>query len=483
MSYNASDIAAKANLKSRAGRYAGPCPKCGGSPSSDKFVLQEDGGFKCYACDFKGDLITWLREMEGMSCAEAHEAAGKSCIVTTCAVRGTCRMGDGSGRGQKPSARAVQPLASKAGKAVSTREASTPAEAWAAWAEALTAKCAAAIADQPAALAWLGARGLPLAAVAHYRLGWHSHQQQVDRQSIGLPAERAGKTKLWVPAGHVIPSVDAEGRVYRLRIRRTDEDRAKFLPDLKYVWIEGSGTAPLVITPGGESRGVAVIEAELDAMACAWAHQEITALALGTVSAPLTPELSEQLQRAAVILVALDADPTQEGKQGAGPKAIQGWLHTWRQAKYWPVPAGKDPGDYVKDHAGSLHDWLEAGLVPAVRPSCVSVAQEDRPIHLGDQSGEGGGFDGVISDAPPSVQRLYQLISARAGDVALEPIAGGTVSLHVRREVEIPDRERRELNRLLVWTDSVIQWCQRHPAQPDAKGRKIINARNFLEGM
>lgn len=62
------DIASRYKLRRGSGRYAGPCPKCGGSARSDKFVIQDDGGFKCYGCDFKGDIITWLREMEGKSC-------------------------------------------------------------------------------------------------------------------------------------------------------------------------------------------------------------------------------------------------------------------------------------------------------------------------------------------------------------------------------------------------------------------------------
>ena len=109
MSVLVADIAFRHSLRRGSGRWSGPCPKCGGSARSDKFVIKEDGGFKCYACDFKGDIVTWLREMEGKSCAEAHEIAGLPCLSHTCAVRGTCRFGDGSGRRSVPSRRSVAP--------------------------------------------------------------------------------------------------------------------------------------------------------------------------------------------------------------------------------------------------------------------------------------------------------------------------------------------------------------------------------------
>ena len=94
------EIADTYGLKRRGNstRYVGPCPKCGGSKGSDKFVIKDDGGFKCYSCSFKGDIITWLREMDGKSCAEAHEITGLPCRSAPCPVRGICRLGDGSGR-------------------------------------------------------------------------------------------------------------------------------------------------------------------------------------------------------------------------------------------------------------------------------------------------------------------------------------------------------------------------------------------------
>jgi hypothetical protein len=389
MTFSLTEIAARFKLHRRLDRWTGPCPKCGGSARSDKFNLRDDGGFKCYGCDFKGDAITWLREMEGMSCPEAHEAAGKNCEAPSCPVYATCRMGDGSGKLQRR-ARPVAPIQTAAVKTVATREGKDPAEVWRAWAADLVESAARALPQQSATLAWLQARGISAPAVRRHCLGWIERSSKVDRASIGLPPERDGKTTLWIPVGLVIPYY-SEGQLLRVKIRRTDEARAKFLEELKYPEIEGGGKGIMVIRPAGESRGMVVIEAELDAIACASAHPDVTVIALGTVSASLTPQLTAELAAAPVILVALDADPGKDGKAGAGPKAIAAWCSQFRQAKYWPVPAGKDPGDFVRDHGGDLRTWIDSGLPPRVSASKpASMGQDDRTIPLSDHTGGAG---------------------------------------------------------------------------------------------
>jgi predicted RNA-binding Zn-ribbon protein involved in translation (DUF1610 family) len=357
------DIASRYKLARRGGRWVGPCPQCGGSDRSDKFNMRDDGGFKCYACGFKGDAITWLRKMEGKSCPEAHELAGVECRATACPASGSCRFGNGTGPALPRHRAAVAPLAAEMEKRVATTTATDPQDLWQQWAENLIATASQEILRQPAVLTWLKNRGIDRAAVERFRLGWRPKNSKVDRQQIGL-TPKDGKETMWVPAGLLIPIVSTSGAVHRLRVRRPSWAREKFLPDLKYIWLDGSGRAPLVITPAGCSRGTVVEEAELDAYATAAAHDQVTVIALGTVQGPLTQEIKAMLATEPVILVALDADPGKDGRPGAGPEALANWLREFRQAKFWPVPAGKDPGDYVQEHGGDLWAWVEAGLVP-----------------------------------------------------------------------------------------------------------------------
>lgn len=391
-------------LKRRGNRWAGPCPKCGGSSRSDKFSIREDGGFKCYGCDFKGDIITWLREMDNLSCADAHEAAGLPCQSSFCTVRGTCRFGDGSSMTVRRHRASVVPITTQR-TATRTATASTPADLWRAWAQSFVANCAVALVDHPAQLAWLHARGISWPAARRQHLGFNTESLNIDRASIGLPPERNGKTTLWVPPGLVIPTFDAHGQIYRLRIRRTDADRQRFTEQLKYVWVEGSGNAPLQIRAAHPRGAAVIVEAELDAIAIASAHADVDVIALGTVAMPVTTAQKALLDQTPVILVCLDADPDQNGKQGAGPKAVKQWLDDYRQARYWPVPHGKDPGDYVKDHHGNLHTWIEAAL-----PAAVAAMETDRTkagaqdIRLS-ESVEGGG-EPVIAQGPVLPEHL-----------------------------------------------------------------------------
>jgi len=404
-------IADKHHLRRGNGRYSGPCPKCAGSAASDKFRIKDDGGYKCFACDFKGDIITWLREMDGMSCPEAYVAAGLECTRTSCGVRANCRMGGGTGRQAAPRVKAsVTPVRAAAAPSLPLTDEKNPAQRWQDWAWQLMAKGRAAIDSQPAVIDWLAARGIDQTA-CNFCLGWLDHDRQVERAAIGLPAREDGKTTLWVPGGLLIPIFDACGAIHRIRIRRTNQARAKFLPDLKYVWIEGSGTSPLVLRPQAPSRGTVVVESELDAMACRAAHDEMTVIALGTVSAGLPAELRLELQSSPVILVALDADAAKAGKKGAGPAAIAAWTTLYRQARFWPLPSEKDPGEYVQK-GGSLRPWLESGLPPAPVVAANAAVHDLRLSPESPHRGAGG-KDAMQEAESPLDYRIITLTDGR----------------------------------------------------------------------
>jgi len=57
------------------------------------------------------------------------------------------------------------------------------------------------------------------------------------------------------------------------------------------------------------------------------------------------------------ILVALDYD-------NAGQKAWKWWSHNFKNAKLWPVPDGKDPGEAFEKGI-NIKEWVKAGLPPA----------------------------------------------------------------------------------------------------------------------
>lgn len=377
MNHILTDIASRWHLHRRSGKWDGPCPQCGGSSQSNRFAIRDDGGFKCYGCDFKGDIITWLRTMEGMSCPEAHLHADKPCLVKDCPQRGGCRLGDGSGlaaKGRRQSS--VAPLPGKKPLPLPITAPTSTSPLWLAWATEFAASCHRQLLANEQMVEWLSKRGIPSHDLARFGLGLNLGNASITRAEIGLPP-RDGKDTLWLPKGLVVVTYDDPGQVYRLRIRRPLAERSRFLPDLKYLWLEGSGNGPMVIRPkDGPSRGVVVIEAELDGLACASARADLTIIALGTVKAGISPALHQEIAAAPVVLVALDADPGTKGQVGPGPAAIASWLQEFRQAKYWPVPMGKDPGEYVSDHGGDLSAWLNAGLPLQLSPPSAIMCQD-----------------------------------------------------------------------------------------------------------
>lgn len=379
------DVAARYALAKKNGRFAGSCPECGGSKQSDKFSFYLDGGFRCFSCDFRGDIITWLRKKEDRTCPEAHEQAGVACRAETCQVRGTCRMGDGSGKRQALRPRPIAPRANVQATDLPLTIVKSPQAVWRDWAEALIELAVPRLQDNDEVLAWLAQRGITRQAADRYGLGWLDHDRRVKRAAIGLPP-RHGKTELWVPGGLLISIYD-DNRIHRCRIRRPAEARARFLEDLKYVWLEGSGNEPLVLRPTGRIRGAVIIEAELDGIAVAVAHDQVLVIAIGSVSTGLPPLLRAELATLPVILVVLDADPGKNGKAGAGPAAILRWQTAYRQAKFWPVPQGKDPGHYA-ELGGNLRAWIEAGLVPALPKNIASHDLVFSPV--GSTPGGGG---------------------------------------------------------------------------------------------
>lgn len=380
------DIAARFNLRKHGNRYVGPCPKCGGSNRTDKFNIRDDGGFKCYACEFKGDIIGWLREMDGMTCPQAHEAAGLPCRAATCPVKSTCRLGDGSGERTR-TARVLRPAAARATRSSAPALVRAPKTPWAAWAEEIAERAASHLAANQMAVNYLAGRGIHYTAAQASGLGWLPSPVYVDRRAIGLPVD--DKDRLWVPAGLVIPVRAADGSINRLNIRRHEADRARFLPDLKYYVVPGSGTDLMHLRPAGPARGVVIVEAELDAIAIAAANDQVDVIAIRTVAAKLSDDLRRVCQAATVILVALDAD----AKTAAGQKAAVAWTADYPQAVYWPVFSGKDPGDFAAQ-GGNLRTWIEAGLPPVVTaPAPAIISHDPAPMPLDAQTGgEGGEF-------------------------------------------------------------------------------------------
>lgn len=219
-------------------------------------------------------------------------------------------------------------------------------------------------------LDWLAYRGINMAAVERFKLGWNPGKDGRDlwrpREAWGLATEmkenkhgKMVKKRLWIPRGLIIPDIRGQkSEVRKIRIRRPEGEP-------RYYVFPGSNMDMFWIT-GEKPAVVLVMESELDAMMCFVQSGGVcSVLALGSSSAKPDENLMEILRNAAVILVALDYD-------GAGEKAMRWWKREFHQVKLWPVPEGGDPGEAFQ--AGvDIKAWISAGLPPAfaVGPSLL----------------------------------------------------------------------------------------------------------------
>ena len=331
------------------GEWAGPCPLCGGR---DRFRIWPEkpheghsiapaGRFWCRQCGIQGDAIDYLRRVEGLSFAEA------------CARLGIERPGRAAAPAYRPAPTLADP------RDWTPRDYAPPTDAWREQAEALLARAQERLAGDADAQDWLTMRGITPRAAKIYGIGYHVSSSGGDsygnREAWGLAPElKNGKPKrLWIPRGWVIPARDAEGRLLQLRVRRRPEDVKRFAQGVKYLPVEGSSQATLVLHP--EAPAFAVVESGFDAVLLA----ALTGGAVGAIcawSAAARPDARAHalLSACLCVLLALDYDP-------AGDKECAWWQARYRHALRLPRLGAKDPGDAAACGV-DVYAWLRDGM-------------------------------------------------------------------------------------------------------------------------
>ncbi len=382
-------------VKVTAVEWSSPCPACGGRDRCR--IWPEDnagrGAYWCRQCEASGDSIQFLRDYENLSYQEACQRVG----VPAVAGSSLPRLDRGRGREVAPFSSAPTP---------------PPSEVWAAKATAFVGWAHEHLLANPEQLAWLAARGLPLEAVRRYKLGWNPGQDGKTclirpRKAWGLPpvektnkdGTKTQKSTMWIPRGLVIPHLDAQGAVRRVRIRRPEADRERFLPETKYFVVPGSSMDALIL--GHESRAKIVVESELDGFML---HHQVGDLA--GVVAVMTAQVKEldavvhgALESALCILVALDFDK-------AGAEGWPRWEKSFPRAVRWPVPVGKDPGEAFEQGA-NLRAWVLAGLPPVLSPVRfqAQASAVPGPSHPGQPACAGEGEGARTEAKAPEARR------------------------------------------------------------------------------
>ncbi|MDE6735355.1 MAG: hypothetical protein K2J64_07830, partial [Desulfovibrio sp.] len=258
-----------------------------------------------------------------------------------------------------------------------------PPEKWRAAATKIAWDAYLRLGQSPMIQKYLAKRGLPPAAADKYGLGYIEGEGNAGdsifrpRVAFGLP-EKSGRDgrpvrAFRVPRGITIPvwsgyPVSEKTEVLRIRIRRRNVDLDRANPkDPKYLLVPQPGqaySAPLLLPPSPDiSPQIAtwvIVESELDAMAVHHACEGRVGV-ISILSVRVKPDVAchAALAKSARILVALDADEDKPDGSNPGAEAWPWWRQTYPQARLWPVPVGKDPGEAFALGV-DLAEWIAA---------------------------------------------------------------------------------------------------------------------------
>lgn len=392
------------------GEYHSPCPKCGGK---DRFCVfpEQPGGhiamqngitgtWACPRhCEAGGDAIELLMWAGGLTFREACDELRIDLHERT--------------QEERRKYRPLRPLPARNTDTWTPTSYATPPDAWTTQATKLASEAHTRLLETPAVLSYLAKRGLPLDAVRRYGLGYIEGEDKEgtciyrQRSAFGLqPKERDGKLvrALRIPRGITIPcwSDDTHTQALRIRIRKRNTDLAE--GEDKYILIAQPAppySAPLRLAPIGvvpELATWAVVESELDAMLIHHASGgKVGALSILTASGKPDAAAHAALSAAARILMVMDWDAKPDGTIPTAKNWLW-WRDRYPQARIWPVPEGKDPGEAFAKGV-DIREWLRGGC-PA---SCPMDDTHEAPVQpqpgavgaLSDGNAVVGGEDGL----------------------------------------------------------------------------------------
>jgi len=331
----------KKEASTAGGEYHCSCPVCGGS---DRFRLQPNrAGKRCtgfYACrqckrsdgkDLAGDTISFCIDVMGMNPLDAYERLNAK-------------------RPEKTFFKAaVRQSFVPASITPPNRKWQEKAASFIDWSHQQILK-------QQDILSALEKRGLPLEAVQKYKIGWCHNPKGLhgnfvcERKDWGLPEELDDKgetKKVYLPKGIVVPTLENDGSVVRIKIRRSDWTPESEFP--KYKAIPGSMKGMNII--GNTSNPVmVVVESELDAYALEFACSDF-AFSIAVGSNTKNPDnVTDHLAKKKTLLICRDNDD-------AGKTMFYKWRKLYSHASDCPTPVGKDIGEAIQNDF-EIRKWL-----------------------------------------------------------------------------------------------------------------------------
>lgn len=325
------------------GEYSSGCPACGDGgkgKKSDRFHIWPEkpqklcvGRFWCRQCGVIGDSIAFLQQFHNMDFRAACVELGVN-------------LPNNKGGGFKRFQPSAELPAGVSGW--QPRSYPYPQALWQGKARALLVKCQDRLFldGDGEYLRWLADRGITAHMAEVYGLGYNLSSKNGDRyrprKSWGLPEKKGDNgqgRRLWIPQGWVIPAFDEADNLIQLRIRRRPEDIEKFCQRIKYLPLDGSSMATMVLHPGADV--FVVVECGFDAILIAGLFDgKVGAITTWNVSARPDRRVHWILSASSLILNGLDYD-------NAGNKEQAWWNGVYKQNRRLPQPLTgvEDPGE------------------------------------------------------------------------------------------------------------------------------------------
>jgi len=201
---------------------------------------------------------------------------------------------------------------------------------------------------------YLHRRSLTDKTIAAFGLGYNPSGRWSERAKWRLEPDGDGNTRLWLPAGVVIPEYYA-GALWRIEIR---QDKASD-PGRRYKTVTGSSN----VLAGADSiqagKPAMLVEGPMDWLTIAQCAGDLVGVArVGTSFARRVRWLT-LLALCSEVLISLDAD-------AAGDEGSSYWLDALPNARRWR-PYYADPSQMLQD-GQDVRGWVLAGLR---REACV----------------------------------------------------------------------------------------------------------------
>ncbi len=335
------------------GEYHSACPKCGGK---DRFFIQPTkqmknciGYYRCRKCDCSGDTIQFAIDFLRMDFKQAIERIGitlpkRSYFSNPIKKTFTPRM--------------VNTINSKWQE---------KANVFVEWAQKN-------IWNKKNILKMLNKRGLPEAVVSKYKIGWCPQDLWRNKQDWEISFDKDTNSKLWLAQGIVIPSLEKNGKVQRIKIRRTSWKPNDTIG--KYIAISGSMNG-LSIIGDTKKEVMIIVESELDAYAVHNAVGDFAfVIAVGSNIKNPDNVTDYFAQNKSTLLICYDND-------SAGMIMLDKWKKLYSHAQGTPTPIGKDVGEAIQQGL-DLRSWIITKLPTQMQHDLNLIkrswAQEDQVL-------------------------------------------------------------------------------------------------------